>query len=274
MKSHYTILSAVVRPEIQEKISIGLLLVSADEIFFSFSKNKISAVRTLIDPSLYKYLNETIRQIDSAVSSENLKKESLFANQGHNIQFSSSYLSYMNKYSNNLINFSQPVEIDLSTTNDLYDFLFKKYIDASGSANKKSKTVDMVKDEFYPKVKDYYNINKDISPNDIPNLVMSINIDIIGKNEIPVFGQIIDFERHVYNIRQDVAALDFLMNAFNAEKFCSYLIGNEPNKATFPKSHDAWVDLRNWKKIISLPLDEIERVKVYAEVHGVHPLFT
>lgn len=273
MKSHYSILSAVVRPEIQEKISIGLLLVSTDEIFFSFSKNKINAVRTLIDPSLYKYLNETIRQIDSAVSSENSKKESLFAKEGHSIQFSSSYLSYMNQYSNNLINFSQPIEIDLPTNNDLYDFLFKKYIDASGSANKKSKSVDKVKDEFYPNVKDYYNINKDISPNDIPNLVMSVNIDIIGKNEIPVFGQIIDFERHVYNIRQDVAALDFLMDAFETGKFCSYLIGNEPNKTTFPKSHDAWADLRNWKKIISLPLDEIEQVKEYAIKHGVQPLF-
>ncbi|MCK9639582.1 MAG: hypothetical protein M0R39_06685 [Prolixibacteraceae bacterium] len=274
MKSHYSILSAVVRPEIQEKISIGLLLVSTDELFFSFSKNKISVVRTLLDSSLYKFLNETIRQIDSAVSSENAKKETVFAKAEHSIQFSGSYLSYMNRYSNNLINFSEPVEIDLPANDDLYNFLFKKYIDASGSTYKKSKSVDKVKEEFYPKVKDYYNINKDITPIDIPNLLMSVNVDIIGKNEIPVFGQIIDFERQVYNIRQDVAALDFLMDAFDNGKFCSYLIGNEPNKTTFPKSHDAWADLRNWNKIINLPLDEIDRVKEYAEEHGVHPLFT
>ena len=140
MKSHYSILSAVVRPEIQEKISIGLLLVSADELFFSFSKNKISILKSLLDPSLYKFLNETIRQIDLAVSSENSKKETLFANNDHSMQFSESYLSYMNRYSNNLINFSSPVQIDLPANVSLCNFLFKKYIDASGSVQKKTKT--------------------------------------------------------------------------------------------------------------------------------------
>jgi hypothetical protein len=273
MKSHYSILSAVVRPEIQEKISIGLLLVSADELFFSFSKNKISVARTLLDSSLYKFLNETIRQIDSAVSSENLKKETLFAKAEHSIQFSGSYLSYMNRYSNNLINFSSPVEIDLPANADLYNFLYEKYIDATGSVNKKSKSVDKIKEEFYPKVKDYYNTDKEISPSDIPNLPMSINVDIIGKNHIPVFGQIIDFERPVYNIRQDVAVLNFLLDAYETGKSCSFMIGNEPDKTAYPKGHDAWADLLKWNKFIYLPLEEIDKVKEYAKEHGVKPLF-
>jgi len=273
MKSHYSILSAVVRPEIQEKISIGLLLVSADEIFFSFSKNKISVLKSLLDPSLYKFLNETIRQIDLAVSSENSKKETLFANNDHSMQFSESYLSYMNRYSNNLINFSSPVQIDLPANDSLYNFLFKKYIDASGSVQKKTKTVEKVKDEFYPTVKTYYNTDKEITTTEIPKLLMSVNVDIIGKNEIPVFGQIIDFERHVYNIRQDVAVLDFLMDAFGKNKSHSFLIGNEPDKTAFPKSHEAWNDLRKCNKFNCLPLDEIEQVKEYAVKHGVQPLF-
>ena len=273
MKSHYSILSAVVRPEIQEKISIGLLLVSADELFFSFSKNKISILKSLLDPSLYKFLNETIRQIDLAVSSENLKKETLFANNDHSIQFSESYLSYMNRYSNNLINFSSPVQIDLPANDNLYNFLFKKYIDASGSVQKKTKTVEKVKEEFYPKIKTYYNTDKEITTAEIPKLLMSVNVDIIGKNKIPVFGQIIDFERHVYNIRQDVAVLDFLMDAYEKNKSYSFLIGNEPDKIVFPKSHEAWNDLRKWNKFSYLPLDEIGKVKEYAVEHGVQPLF-
>ena len=75
MKSHYSILSAVVRPEIQEKISIGLLLYLPMRCTFSFQKIKLSAVRTLLDASLYKFLNETIRQIDAAASNENSNKK-------------------------------------------------------------------------------------------------------------------------------------------------------------------------------------------------------
>ena len=102
MKSHYSILSAVVRPEIQEKISIGLLLVTTSDVYFQFSKTKLLAVRTLLDSSLYKYLNETIRQIDAAVAKENDIKKTLFADSDKNMQLNQSYLQYMSNYRNNI----------------------------------------------------------------------------------------------------------------------------------------------------------------------------
>lgn len=272
MKSHYSILSAVVRPEIQEKISIGLLLVSTNEVYFQFSKTKLSAVRTLIDSSLYKYLNETIRQIDTAVWNENSNKETIFADTDKNIQFSQSYLGYMNNYSNNLINFSAPVEIDLPGNEGLFSTLYNKYIDATGLVQKKAKSVEKVKEEFYPQIKNYYNTNKEVTTNDIPTLLMSVNVDLIGRNELPVFVQIIDFERPVYNIRQDVAVLDFLMDAYNHDKARNFMVGNEPDKKVYPKSHEAWNDLRKGK-FNYISLDEIDQIKEYAEVHGVVPLF-
>jgi len=271
MKSHYSILSAVVRPEIQEKISIGLLLVSDGELFFSFSKNKIHIVRTLIDSSLYNFLNETVRQIDSAVTLENSKKETLFADEDKGMQFSMGYLSYMNRYSNNLINFSAPVEIDLPANAELYNFLFGKYIDATGYVPKKTKSIEKVKEDFYPQVEEYYNTNEEVTPAKIKNLPMSVKVDIIGQNEIPVFGQIIDFERHVNFIFEDVAVLNFLMNAFDESQ--SFMVANEPDKKAFPKSHNAWSDLCKWDKFKFIPLEEIDQLKEYAVEHGVHPLF-
>ena len=273
MKSHYSILSAIVRPEIEEKISIGLLLVSTNEVYFQFSKTKLSAVRTLLDASLYKYLNETIRQIEVAVLNEDSNKNTLFANSNKNIQFSQSYLAYMNNYSNNLINFSAPVEIDLPGDEKLFNFLYNKYVDATEIIQKKTKSVEKIKEEFYPQVKNYYNTNKEVTTSDIPNLLMSVNVDLIGKNEWPVFGQIIDFERPVYNIRQDVAVLDFLMDAYDPGKARNFMVGNEPDKNAYPKSHDAWTDLRKGKKFNYLPLEEIDQIKEYAEEHGVVPLF-
>lgn len=40
----------------------------------------------------------------------------------------------------------------------------------------------------------------------------------------------------------------------------------------YPKSHAAWNDLRNYSRFEYVALEDIERVKVYAEEHGVVPL--
>lgn len=272
MKSHYTILSAVIRPEIQEKISIGLLLVSANGLFFMCSKNKLSIVRSLIDSSLYKYLNETIRQIDAAISSETAEKGSIFRDAPHSIQYSEGYISYMNRYSNNLINFSEPIQIDMPGDNGLFQFLYNKYVDATAVTVRKTKSIDVLKADFYPQITTYYNTEKDITTNDIPGLPMSVNVDIIGKNEVMTFAQIIDFERNLNLIQQDVAVLEFLINALSNEKPKSFMVANEPDITVFPKSHTAWNDLRHWNKVEFVPLDEIDRIRTYAQEHNVQPL--
>jgi hypothetical protein len=272
MKSHYTIISAVVRPEIQEKISIGLLLVSATGLHFSCSKNKLTVVRSLIDKSLYRFLNDTIRQIDLAIEAEIANKGTIFTSSDHPVQFSEGYLSYMNRYSNNLISFSSPVQIEMEADQKLFDFLFSKYIDATEAAPKRTKSVEVIKSEFLPKVNTHFNIERELTRNDIPDLLMSVNVDMIGKNEVPVFSQIIDFERNINFIQQDVAVLEFLCNAFEKQKPKSFLVGNEPDKSAYPKSHAAWNDMRNYSKFDFVEMEEIERVKVYAEEHEVQPL--
>lgn len=273
MKSHYSILSAVVRPEVQEKITIGLLLVSTNGLFFLCSKNKLSVVRSLIDKSLYKYLSDSIRQIEQAIDKETSKKGTIFIDSPHDIQFSEGYLSYLNRYSNNLINFSAPFQIDREANQELFGFLFSKYVDATEIPQKRTKSVDAVKTEFFPQVKPYYNTEKEVSTSEIPTLLMPVNVDMIGKNEVPVFAQLIDFERHLNFIQQDVSVLEFMFSALESERPKSFMIACEPEKAAYPKAHDAWNSLRKWNKTEYVALDEIDKVREYAEEHGVQPLF-
>lgn len=273
MKSHYSILSAVVRPEVQEKITIGLLLVSANGLYFLCSKNKLSVVRSLIDKSLYKFLSESIRQIEQSIYKETSNKGTIFIESPHDIQFSEGYLSYLNRYSNNLINFSAPFQIDREADQQLFGFLFSKYIDATEMPQKRTKSVDTVKTEFFPQVKSFYNTEKEVSMSDIPTLLMPVNVDMIGKNEVPAFAHFIDFERHLNFIQQDVSVLDFLYNALETEKPKSFLIATEPDKVVYPKAHDVWLSLRKWRKTEYVALEEIDRVREYAEAHGVQPLF-
>jgi hypothetical protein len=273
MKSHYTILSAMVRPEVQEKVTIGLLLVSANGLYFMCSKNKLSVVRSLIDKSLYKFLTDSIRQIEQAIEKELKSKGTIFTESAHDIQFSEGYLSYLNKYSNNLVHFSAPVQIEMEANQDLFGFLFNKYVDAAELPKKRTKSVDAVKTDFFPLIKSYYNTEREVTTTDIPNLLMPVNVDMIGKNEVPVFAQFIDFERQLNYIQQDVSVLDFLCSALESEKPHSFLIAAEPDKSVFPKSHEAWKSLRKWNKIEYVPLEETDKVREYAEIHGVQPLF-
>jgi hypothetical protein len=275
MNSHYTIISAAIRPEIQEKITLGLLFVSANKVLFNFSKNKVLAIKTLLDnQNLYKYLTDTIKQIENSVYLENTKNATLLHNEALPIKYSIGYLSYMNRYSNNLIHFSAPIQNDLEIKEEeLFNLLFNEYIDNTiAPIQKKTKSIVSVKEEFYPQIKSYYNTNKTITKQDIPKLPMPVEIDIIGKNEIPVFAQIIDFERPIYNINHDALILSTLMNVYDS-KAKSFIVGNEPDKTVFPKSHMAWNDLREWNQVTFLPVDEIDGIKKYAEDHGVIPLF-
>lgn len=271
MKSHYSILSVAVRPEIGEKLTIGVLAISGKDVFFEHSKNKLTTVKTLIDHALYKYVQDTIRQIESAITCELEKKGTTLENEALNMQFSESYLSYMSRYSNNLLLFSSPVQIDLPINRPLFDALFKKYVDSVGIATKKTKPLEQLKLEFYPQVKSFYNTDIQITPVQVPELPLSVNIDVVGKNEIEVFAQIIDFERQVYNIRQDVGELTLLMNAF--DRSYSFLVGDEPDKKKYGQSHEAWENLRKWSKLEYVPLNEISRLQEYAVQHGVKPLF-
>jgi hypothetical protein len=273
MKSHYTILSAAVRPEIDEKLTIGLLLVYGNEVYFEYSKNKLSSVKTLIDPSLCRYLTESLRQIEKVVELENSKKGTTFEADSINHQFTEGYLSYMSRYSNNLLIFSSPVQIDKPSDASLFDFLYKKYVDSVGVPEKKTKAVQVVKEEFYPKVKNYYNTNFKITPKLIPGLPLTVDIDVVGKNEIEVFAQIIDFERKEYNIRQDVLELDSIINVYGVDKTKNFIVGNEPDKKIYATGYNLWQELRTWRKAEFVAIDEIDKLKEYAEKHGVKPLF-
>ncbi len=49
MKTFYSILYAVIRPETDEKIAIGLMLSDGRNSLFEHSKYKLSSIRSLVE---------------------------------------------------------------------------------------------------------------------------------------------------------------------------------------------------------------------------------
>ncbi|HEY5509949.1 MAG TPA: hypothetical protein VIK10_02870 [Prolixibacteraceae bacterium] len=273
MQSHFSILSASIRPEIQEQVAIGLMLVGQDNVNFRFSKNKIAVVKELMSQPAIKYLKDTLKQISSTVFQENEKFKGLYGgSDGFNKSFSLSYLEYLSRYSNNLLIFSKPKTIELQSSDDLFELLFKKYVDeyAFIEAISEPRSFDSNRTTFFNAVQPYFNIEQEVTPEIIPGLIMPVKVDLIGKNEIPVYAQTIDLERQNYHIQNDLAVLFMLNKALIKAK--GFHISSEPDKKLFPHQHDTWKSIKDWNDSEYVDLAEVGKIEEYANLHGLVPL--
>lgn len=134
MAVRYSILSALIRPEIQEKVSIGLLFFDNTEVYFGFSKIKVQVCKELLSPSSYRAFKDLLENIENKIESDNLDISNkstlkLYKSRITDNVFSPSYISYLSKYSNNIVSFSDPKEIYLELKVENFSILYKKYID-------------------------------------------------------------------------------------------------------------------------------------------------
>ncbi|MBQ7192622.1 MAG: hypothetical protein IJS00_07140 [Paludibacteraceae bacterium] len=105
----YSIIYAVIRPEISERLSLGIVSVKDDKVKIRYSKKKLEVLKGLYSPKEYKVISRIVKQ--------DLK----------DIQ-SASTLMYLTRYSNNLIAFSPIRNIDTSESKIDDKWLFQNYV--------------------------------------------------------------------------------------------------------------------------------------------------
>lgn len=255
MKSQtkYSIIYAVTRSEIAEKVSVGIMLLDDFQFVFCYSKRKLAALKILMSQAEYSFMKRTL---------ENLETES---KKGFSLH--QDYLHYLERYANNFIAVSETCTIDATLNEDLRNMLFKQYVDNYQAVVKTKKYILKIKENFFPKVKPFYNIAINLTQEDIKELVIPIKIDLIGKNDIPVYAQFIDLEKAINYIRADMASLFILDSVWNKKK--AFIVASEPDKNT--ASHNYWKGLREWKGGEYIDVSEVEKIEEYAQIHGVVP---
>ncbi|MGB3948237.1 MAG: hypothetical protein WBM13_09635, partial [Bacteroidia bacterium] len=232
--------------------------------------------KELLNNDIYKYLKNILRQISLEVIEQNKKTTTLFENTDVaiiNPAFNSSYINYLTKYSNSILNFSELKKIDKLADSDLIKTLYKKYVDENimeSSMIKHNKFEDL-KTSLYPKIQNQYNIETEFSANEIPNLAIPLKIDIIGKNERVVFAQSVDLERGLYHIQNDMGVIAMLNQVFDSNAV-GYIISSEPNKNLYPKQYSTWLNIRNSNIANYIDVSEVDKLKEYADIHNVKPL--
>lgn len=277
METFYSILSVTLRPEIDEKLSVGIVLISRKKVLFYSSSNKLLAVKKLISPNVFNGIKHSIKLIEKGfkIKHSNLSnpQQVLELNlQDKSDVFNYNYIDYLSRYNNNIITFSKPVEINVEYSIELFHSLIKKFIDEEAfiQIERLTNPIDQFKNTFYPKVKSYFNIEKEIDSVMYPKLIMPIKIDILGKNEGEVFAQSIDMTKNLRSIENGIADLLHIHMGFpDSQKF---ILASEPDKSEEVK-HRVWNNVRNLNEFDYVDIKESERIEEYAKTHGVVPLF-
>lgn len=280
MKPFYCILFSPIRPTLEERLSIAFLAVSKNKVFFRYSHDKLSIIKSLIPANGHHLLKSTLSAIDNYVHLKNNKysSEQLFIDGFDFVNenmFRYEYLEYLNNYSNNLLHFSKPSYIDMDITDDIFDKLYQKYIHTLDKTGKKKENIiKIIKESINPKIEGKVNLNKEIDSNIVPNLVVPTKVWFIGKNEIDVTGQAFDFSKQVNFLENDISRHINLLQTFRLNKVgyegTHFITGNEPSKTNL-ENHKIWNEIRKLNYIEFVPTNELEQVSTYIKSHNVQP---
>lgn len=105
----YSIIYADIRPEIQERLSLGVLTIENNTVHVRHSEKKLRVLKQLYTPREYKAISSIVRSgLRELTSVDTLK--------------------YLTRYSNNLISFSPIQSIDRAQANITGEWLYKNYV--------------------------------------------------------------------------------------------------------------------------------------------------
>ena len=273
MNTFYSILSAVINPVSGEKISLGLLLSNGNTSYFDYSNSRLSLLNSLIDKENKKFIKQYLRSIENVIEKIDINQQQLtiLEDVGKNLIINEPYIEYLSVYNQNVISFSKPVSIDVNVEEGIFSTLFAKFIDDETTVKINFRSnIQIIKTDFFPKVKEYYSIEKEITCRDFKNILLPVSIDLYGKNENIVIGQFFDLEKNINYIKSDY--YDFQQMIEISKKGMKFLISNEPEKSKYPQQHYFWNEIRKQKKITYLDTSEIETIEEYAKEHGVKPI--
>ncbi len=277
MKTFYTILSVVIRPEIDEKLSIGLIMINDSQVSFLVSENKLQIVKKLVSTNFFNGVKTSLKLIENSIANNKRKRNNIQRVLELDIDdksdvFNISYFNYLSNYNNNVISFSKPTFISLDYSKKLFLKLFEKLIseyDFIVQKKKPENEIEKFKKTFYPKVSEYFSISKEISSLQYKDLLMPIKVDLMGKNEVEVFANTIDMSKNLRSVELGIANLIHINRALpNAKQF---IISSEPSKSN-DVLHRVWNNFREAKGFEYVDYLESERISDYAKKHGVVPL--
>lgn len=278
MKTIYSILYIPLNAALDEKLSIAVLMTNGEEYMFKYSFDKLNAIKGIISPEKIHIIKSYLKSLDKEINSKD--ETTLFYKELVNLSswVNESYLLYLSKYSNNIIQFSSPKIIDIDLNEDNFKKVYEKYIFKYEEVKEEERNTDivsLVKKLLYPAIEKNVNIDFTLTSSNFENLFAPIEVNFFGTNGVPVVGQAFDFEKKHYYLENDVARYVSLTKAIELEEQKNgkyFVLGKEPNKIN-SKIHTMWEHIRDSDFLEFIDIDEYGIVEEYIKKHGVRPYF-
>lgn len=236
----------------------------------------------MLPASSFKMVKDVLESIENKIDSDYAKYSEkrgfkIFQNKIFDNTFSASYVSYLSRYSNNLIGFNSPKEIYLALNRQNFEKLFTTYVDEViefAEAPRKIKLVEEITDRYGNRLKEHYDINREVTPDKVKNLITPVRVDFTGRNEVDVYAQTVDMEATPGTVTNNINAFVQLKTSYikNGVPVQDFVIAKEPDEKKYPTQHNIWQQLRHSNILNYLDLSESEAIVRYAEEHGVVPI--
>ena len=107
----YSIIYAVIRPEISEQLSVGLIIVDNQGIEVRYSQKKLSLLQGVFSKKESKFISRVINSLQ-----RNKSLNSVDA------------VNYLTRYSNNLITVSPLQTIEIEASEQRKSWMFRNYV--------------------------------------------------------------------------------------------------------------------------------------------------
>lgn len=219
MKTFLSIVSIKTNNFSNEKIVVGLLAVSANKVYYAYSKEKLKLLNKISNQeSLSDFADSFLNQVKKKVINTNKDKSKYQESFSFSKSlFSEEYFKYLSDYNNGILHFSEPFEINYNFSEIDFSKYYNNFVGEVLDSKKKSDTIS-----FYKKIKPYFkkdgldqnaDLNYTLDSLNFKGILKDCQISLITKNGSINALQAIDFEMHPNTITNNLYETKIIFDA-------------------------------------------------------------
>lgn len=282
MSTFFSIIYLTLNASLKERISIGMIMSNGEDVKFKVSNTKLNIIKQLIPNQNYTFLKSYFKNLNkdllfkpddsSGLLDLNTEKKDNWVNEN--------YFGYLFRYSNNIVEFSEPKSISINLDEITFNKIYTKYVFGSDLELMSFQSIDndivrIVRNKLYSRIRSRVNLDAIVNPNDFNELISPVNVNFIGKNGKIVSGQTIDFEKRYVDLERDLTKYISFTKAvdyqFGQGKY--FLVGDEPNRNISKKNHSIWKHIFESQIVQYVDVNETDKIEEYIYSQGVLPYF-
>lgn len=284
MKAFYSVIYFQSNSFSSEKIAGGLLLFSPQNIWFEYLPMKLEIISKLMTEHVTSHLKLTLKGIEQFVKTFNSKpvySDQLPCFAEPESFFNELYASYLNKYSQGILQYNEPQPIAAIPSTKLFNALFEKFV------GKKKEFISPGKYNFHneiqkklnkPTLKEKVDINLKLNPQKFEGIYSETKISLIGKNGVLTAMQDIDFDINMETLGQHLNQWDVLVDALGKlsqrkqwNKGDYNLVFNKPKSNSLQEKLLNKVKKSNDKAFKLIDVNEVETIIAKVESNDYTP---